>query len=173
MADDRANTGFLRRWSRRKLTPERPTGATRGQRCAPGMDGNHQTVPDDLAQIDLNALDFSSDFRRFMKSDVPGHVRTRALQALWSSHEAISCPDDLDDYLEDFSEAAMALPAELAKSAYIVGRGFWDGEDGTRQPETDAEEHVTDHLEPMKSSASSEPMKADAPDRGTESKRDE
>ncbi len=81
-------------------------------------------VNDSFADFDFGSLDFNSDFKRFMSETVPDGVRNRALQILWLSNDIIGCPDELDDYLEDFSEDAMALPAELAKSAYQIGAGF-------------------------------------------------
>ena len=109
---------FFDRWSRRKLArdaaPDPPVAGTAGDA------GDARA----FAGFDFSSLDLNSDFTRFMRDDVPDSVRNRGLKMLWASSAIISEPDQLDDYLEDFSEEAMALPAELAKSAYRIGAGF-------------------------------------------------
>ena len=130
---------FVKRWSDRKLKRADDgnvdlrqdrglTGAGDPQTASP-QSASLGEVAAEFADFDFSSLDFSSDFSRFLGANVPDHVRNRALKALWSSHDTISRPDDLDDYLEDFSEEAMALPAELVKSAYKIGRGFVNDDD--------------------------------------------
>jgi hypothetical protein len=86
-------------------------------------------------------------------------LRTKGLKALWTSHDTISRPDDLDDYLEDFSEEAMALPPELARSAYEIGFGFLNSgqckDDGSN-----TQEHSTDVVP----SASNQSQRPSTPD---------
>jgi hypothetical protein len=137
---------LVKRWSSRKLgQAERPNAPSsnapksnapdlQNEAVAPSKPADAAGAPavpqeEALANVDFSTLDFASDFVRFMKSGVPDEVRTKALRMLWSSHETIGRPDDLDDYLEDFSEQAMGLPAELAKSAYEIGRGFVTAEE--------------------------------------------
>jgi hypothetical protein len=137
-ANDNNNlTGFVERWSRRKLAaetaPSEARSSTTNGTDARLIDGNDQFV-----DFDFNSLDFNSDFKRFMSETVPDGVRNRALQILWASNDIIGRPDELDDYLEDFSEEAMAVPAELARSAYRIGRGFVENSndaDGSRSRE--------------------------------------
>ena len=114
MNDNRES--FVARWSRRKAI--RPT-----DQGAPELARN-VAAECDFADVDFSALDINSDFTRFMQDNVPDSIRSRALQMLWASSDVIGKPDDLDDFLEDFSEEAMALPSELAKSAYKIGAGF-------------------------------------------------
>lgn len=109
----------MQRWSRRKLSPE-----SGGAPSAPEADAATGQSDDAFAEFDYESLDFASDYRRFMDAAVPDHVRTKALQRLWNSSDIISCPDNLDDFLEDFREEAKALPSGLARSAYQIGRGF-------------------------------------------------
>lgn len=118
--NDRETEGFLQRWSRRKRErePERIDAA-----ASPSAEAKADAP---FADFDFEALDFTSDYRQFMGANVPDEIRNRALQKLWSSSDLIAQPDELDDYLEDFREAAKALPADLARSAYIVGRGFME-----------------------------------------------
>jgi hypothetical protein len=105
--------------------------------CA--LPNNSAQPADEFASFDFNSLDFTSDYRRFLQAQVPDDVRNRALKMLWSSHETISRPDDLDDYLEDFSEEAMAIAPELARSAYQIGRGFSDADCDKAPAESDSE----------------------------------
>jgi Protein of unknown function (DUF3306) len=134
-------TGFVERWSRRKLAgePKLAQSETRGKSSnaqGAGTIARSKANADQFADFDFGSLDFSSDFRRFMSETVPDGVRNRALQILWSSSDIIGRPDELDDYLEDFSEEAMALPAEVAKSAYRIGAGFVGADQGdTPQPD--------------------------------------
>lgn len=109
----------MRRWSRRKLSPESGSAPS-----APEADAAAGQSDDAFAEFDYDSLDFASDYRRFMDAAVPDHVRTKALQRLWNSSDIISRPDNLDDFLEDFREEAKALPANLVRSAYRIGRGF-------------------------------------------------
>ena len=115
---------LLHRWSRRKLERKQTPAEARivrvgGELASAQAAGAHENPAARAASdgFDLDALCFESDYARFMSSDVPEVVRTRALRHLWASSDIISRPDDLDDYLEDLREEAMALPAELAKSA--------------------------------------------------------
>ena len=129
---------FLGRWSRRKLAPA--AGRTEEPEAAPG-DGTDSTVAaNDTAfgDFDFASLDFSSDYRRFMAGTVPDHVRTRALQRLWTSSDLIAEPDELDEFLEDFRDQAKAVPSALARSAYRIGRGFVDDEPETTPQDGDA-----------------------------------
>ena len=114
MNDNRQS--FAARWSRRKASrledQERPEL------------GQAVLAESDFADVDFSALDINSDFTRFMHDNVPDSIRNRALQMLWASSDVIGTPDDLDDFLEDFTEQAKALPPELARSAYKIGAGF-------------------------------------------------
>jgi hypothetical protein len=105
---------------------------------------------DDFADVDFEALDFDSDYGRFMGKGVPDSIRNRALRKLWVSDPVLANIDGLDDYCEDFSDAVWAT-SEI-KTAWQVGRGFmtdeevadWDrlgkpAEDGKAPPVAAAE----------------------------------
>jgi hypothetical protein len=127
--NDRDTEGFLQRWSRRKREQ-----AERADTAVSPPAKAEADAP--FADFDFEALDFTSDYRQFMGNNVPDEIRNRALQKLWASSDLIAQPDELDAYLEDFRETAKALPADLARSAYIVGCGFPDQEesDGRKAP---------------------------------------
>jgi Protein of unknown function (DUF3306) len=116
--------GFLQRWSRRKRDPrarrEEEIARATHPEAQPGCVVEEQA----FAGFDFDSLDFTSDYRRFMTGAVSDQVRNKALQRLWTSTDIIAQPDELDDYLEDFREEAMGLPAAMARSAYRIGRGF-------------------------------------------------
>jgi hypothetical protein len=121
------HVGFLGRWSRRKLAPA--SRRTKEPGTVPADEAaNVAANTEPFADFDFALLDFSSDYRRFMSGGVPDHVRTRALQQLWTSSDLIAQPDELDEFLEDFRDQAKALPSALARSAYRIGRGFADAE---------------------------------------------
>ena len=118
-ADNRES--FFRRWSRRKLnrgTSSEAENAVEGQELA----------SDDLAAVDLDALDFNSDYTRFMSPQTPPALRGKALRKLWASNAALTEPDGLQDYAKDYTDAATALSAGV-QSLYRVGRGFMTDEE--------------------------------------------
>ncbi|MEW5961932.1 MAG: DUF3306 domain-containing protein [Pseudomonadota bacterium] len=78
---------------------------------------------EDFADIDFDALDFNSDYRRFMAAGVPDDVRNEALRKLWASDPVLTMHDGLDDYCGDYTDAA-TVPAGIVKTAYRVGKGF-------------------------------------------------
>ena len=83
----------------------------------------------DIENIDLDKLDATSDYRPFMRADVPDAVRSKALSKLWLSDPVLSGPEQLSDYMEDFTDAARAVPRGLLKTAYKVGQGFLSDEE--------------------------------------------
>lgn len=141
---------FLQRWSRRKqeatrerrgdVAPQPPpadgtprqlpvtadTAAEAGAHsAAPANDGAAAVDPiAALQEIDLDSLDFSSDYTQFMREGVPDELRTGALRKLWASDPVFAIMDGLDDYCEDFSDAVWADPG--MKTAYRIGSGFLD-----------------------------------------------
>jgi hypothetical protein len=119
--------GFLGRWSRRKLAP----AATRSDesQSAETQAADAAAQEEAFADFDFASLDFASDYRRFMANAVPDDVRNRALRQLWSSSDLIAEPDELDEFREDFRDAAKVVPAALARSAYRIGSGFIDDDD--------------------------------------------
>ena len=117
MSGGRGLREFLHRWSQRKRDHGAALAAPRSAPVRPARAVS-------LAGIDLDRLDFSSDYTPFLNAGIPEEVASRALRKLWSSSDIIARPDELDDYLEDFTEAAMALSPEAARSAYRIGRGL-------------------------------------------------
>lgn len=146
------DNNFLQRWSRRKrgIEPESETkvgshdgpsgsgvhspatkelGAERGSSQA-GVDVDKQpteveteeSIPPELADVDIDALDYSSDYTRFLKDGVPEALKRRALRQLWRSDPILANVDGLNDYDGDFTDAAMVV--DVLKTVHKVGRGY-------------------------------------------------
>ncbi len=140
---------LLTRWSRRKREHKMARAtAPDTTPAASGRDARAQEG-DAFADFDFESLNFTSDYARFMASAVPEHVQRAALRKLWTSTDIISQADELDDYLEDFREEAMALPAEMVRSAYRIGRGFVEGDKDAAEPDEqcNAPEHAASRPE--------------------------
>lgn len=150
MSSDPDGEGFLSRWSRRKLEvdhaqPMPQSGETdtsqdpeasapvdvesSDQTAADTTDSEVEEGDDRFDDVDFEALDYQSDYTRFMGADVPEDVRNQALQKLWVSDPILANVDGLTDYSEDFTDAALAVPLGMLKTAHKVGRGFLSDED--------------------------------------------
>ncbi len=125
---------FLSRWSRRKqavrdgLADPQPQQA-KEQPQLPAENAAPEPPAEDISadaaafdDVDFDALDYESDYTRFMAEDVPEMVRRRALRALWRSDPILANVDGLNDYDEDFTDAALVV--ENLASAYKPGRGY-------------------------------------------------
>jgi Protein of unknown function (DUF3306) len=123
---------FISRWSRRKRG-ERHEGqdvTEPGDADAPGSaaeashDGDDvEGDPEVVAKLpDIESLDETSDFTPFMAKGVPEVLRRQALRRLWRLNPAFAHLDGLNDYDQDFTDAAVVL-AKL-KTIYKVGKGM-------------------------------------------------
>lgn len=117
--------GFAARWSRLKRQGDR--AGERPSQPEPAA----ETVPPPAAQTaaepvaaeelpDPETLSPDADFSVFMRENVPELLRRRALRRLWRSNPIIASVDMLDDYCEDFTDAATAATA--LKTAFRTGR---------------------------------------------------
>lgn len=122
---------FLARWSRRKAAarqgrpepdPTVPAEAASGA-PAPAVEPEPAT-PQELELPDVETLDAGSDFRPFLKPEVPADLRREALRKLWRVNPIINSLDGLDDYYvtQDFTDRATVV-ADL-KTVYRVGKGM-------------------------------------------------
>ena len=142
-AKDIDREAFLARWSRRKRGLDAEPAAAPDPKPDVRASAPSAQENDAFADFDFDSLNFTSDYKRFMASAVPDQVRSKALRKLWTSTDIIARADELDDYLEDFREEAMALPAELVRSAYRIGRGFADN--GQDASDTDKQSSVPEY----------------------------
>lgn len=106
-------------------------GAPEPETAAEGMQLNDPAdeTPSALDDVDFDRLDYSSDYQRFMSGDVSDETRNKALRKLWVSNPLLANQDGLDDYCEDYTDAAVCLPKGVMKSAYQFGRGFLDDDE--------------------------------------------
>ena len=96
-----------------------------------------QLTEDDFADVDFDALNYESDYTRFMQDGVPDAIRRRALKQLYRSNPILANLDGLNDYDDDFTDAALAV--EVLQTAYKVGRGYLTDEDLAEMEDDDAE----------------------------------
>lgn len=140
-ADERG--GFLGRWSRLKQEAARGRPAVDASETS---DETMQEAPVDDAPaetgeasaeeaarvgvenqeaaeaIDIDSLEFSSDYSAFLKQGVSRELKRRALRKLWTSDPVLACVDGLNDYDEDFRNVEVL--SEGFRSSWQVGRGF-------------------------------------------------
>ncbi len=153
---ERDDDGFLSRWSKRKRdvqagvaqdeAPENhdvalaveneanlaPVDNTDAENAAE----TEEDIPEELAGIDIDKLDYDSDFTVFMKENVPEVLKRQALRQLWRSNPILANVDGLNDYDTDFTDAAMVMKG--MQSAYQVGKGYFTAEEEP-DPEADVE----------------------------------
>ncbi|KUO57658.1 MAG: hypothetical protein APF80_07570 [Alphaproteobacteria bacterium BRH_c36] len=132
---------FLERWSRRKRgvdsEPETESvGATGDAAEAVSNDaageGDVSSKPvaeKNFADFDFDKLDYDSDYKQFMEKDVSSEARHKALRKLWVSNPVLANMDGLDDYCEDYTDAAVCMPKGTMKTLYQYGRGFLDDDE--------------------------------------------
>jgi len=148
---------FLSRWSRRKQAvreglvepePEPEQPAVPAESAAP--EPLVEDVPADAPafdDVDFDALNYESDYTRFMAEDVPEMVRRRALRALWRSDPILANVDGLNDYDEDFTDAALVV--ENLASAYKPGKGYASDDEQPVEEERVGDAEETPPAEPL------------------------
>ncbi len=114
-------------WSRRKTAVRAEAEAAQSARSPAAAPDTPTDVPDEvlLEQLGLpdpDTLGPDADFSAFLQEAVPERLRRRALRRLWLSNPVLANLDELVDYGEDFTDAAM-VPAAL-QTAYQVGKGM-------------------------------------------------
>ena len=135
MSGDRDDEpGFASRWSRLKReakTDAPEPGADAEAEVAatepePPVedDRSDEEVLEELGLPDPDTLKSGDNFSAFMARAVPTRLRNRALRRLWISDPVLANLDELLDYGEDFTNAAMVV--ENLQTAYQVGKGYVD-----------------------------------------------
>ncbi|MBS0454706.1 MAG: DUF3306 domain-containing protein [Proteobacteria bacterium] len=131
-----SDEGFLHRWSRRKMQgdaapPEEPAPASAppaavtpaepaaslatAQQLETGASQPEQDVPPPTLE-DTQALTPESDFKPFMARNVAPEVRNAAMKKLFADPH-FNVMDRMDVYIDDYSNPAPLLPAQLRKMA--------------------------------------------------------
>lgn len=117
-------------WSRRKAAVE-AEGRVREEAELEVRAAQQQAAleerPDEevLAELELpdpDSMKQGDDFSAFMSDAVPQRLRRRALRQLWRSNPVLANLDNLVDYGEDYTDAALVM--ENLQSAYQVGKGM-------------------------------------------------
>ena len=76
----------------------------------------------ELGLPDPDAMRPGDDFAAFLRDEVPGWLRRRALRRLWRSNPVLACQDGLVDYAEDYTDAGVRVGA--VATTYRVGEGL-------------------------------------------------
>lgn len=147
----------LSRWSRRKAETRAGRGGAapelREDGAAPELREENADLPVDAAKPgetaqetpppdlpDIDTLTAESDFTAFMKEGVPKALRRQALRKLWASDPVFNVIDGMEEYGEDYTDAATVI--EGMKSAWEAGKGYPKEE--KQEPSPDPAEAVTD-----------------------------
>lgn len=137
---------FLKRWSRRKQTDEAeltdPSVSDEKSENREREQSNEISTSEKEAEekemaenreaaeaIDLETLNYESDFGPFMKKGVPEVLKNLAMRKLWTSNPILANVDGLNDYDENFADPAL----NVFKSNWKVGRGFLTEEDDEKE----------------------------------------
>ena len=121
--------GFLSRWSDRKLKNETDVPS------AVEADSNEETWGEDefegksddeilsiLELPDPEKLKLGDTVEKFMDGRVPERIRARALRAFWKTNPVLANIDGLDEYCDDYTDAATVI--ENLQTIYEVGKGY-------------------------------------------------
>ncbi|HCL69155.1 MAG TPA: DUF3306 domain-containing protein [Gammaproteobacteria bacterium] len=121
--------GFLSRWSDRKLKGEGdnpPAAEADGAEEAQGEDEFEGKSDDEVLSIlelpDPETLKLGDTVEKFMDGRVPERIRARALRAFWKTNPVLANIDGLDEYCDDYTDAAMVI--ENLQTIYEVGKGY-------------------------------------------------
>ena len=102
---------------------------------------------------DPGSIEMGTDITGFMGKEIPELLRRKALRSLWKSNPVLAVLDGLNDYDEDFTDAAPGVKG--AKTLYQIGKGLVDktaqkeqvaGENDTT---TEQDTVAADHPEPI------------------------
>ena len=147
-----SDEGGLRRWARRKAETKReraaaPTLEEKAGKApaisepadvAANREGEGKKTPVELDLPDIESLTPDSDFTVFMKDGVPPALRRLALRKLWASNPMFNVIDEMVEYGEDYTDAAMVV--EGMKSAWEPGRGYAREDPPKEEPVPEAAE---------------------------------
>lgn len=133
--NQQSRPGFLQRWSERKISgPEVDATEDALAKAVPvdEIPATDETsvdteAPPPVTEADLENLTYESDYTKFMGEHVPEALRRRALRQLWRSDPILANLDGLNDYDDDFTDAALAV--KVLKTAHKVGQGYLTDED--------------------------------------------
>ena len=121
------------RWSRKKQAlrqEEQSVEATQEIVESPEEDelAINEALPEEelLAKYDLpdpEKIELGTDITGFMNKEIPEFLRRKALRSLWRSNPVLHVLDGLNDYDEDYTDAAYA--GQVVNTVYKVGEGMF------------------------------------------------
>jgi len=121
--------GFLSRWSDRKLSEEQDESALPSadiqQADEPAEEFEGKSDDEILSILELpdpETLTLGDTVEKFMDGRVPERIRARALRAFWKTNPVLANLDGLDEYWDDYTDAAMIV--EDMQTLYQVGKGY-------------------------------------------------
>ncbi len=137
MSTDRSNSddGLLSRWAKRKQAvreaeelEEVEVDAEAEAEADPETEEEAMALlaerdpelAEEISSLDLDNLSYEDDFTVFMQTKVPDIIRRKALSKLWLSHPLLANLDGLNEYDEDYTQAADA--AEMVRKAFEAAR---------------------------------------------------
>ncbi|MEM8689193.1 MAG: DUF3306 domain-containing protein [Pseudomonadota bacterium] len=137
MSTDRSNhdDGLLSRWAKRKQAvraaedlEESEAEAKVEAEAEPETEEEAMALlaerdpelAEEISSLDLDNLAYEDDFTVFMQNKVPDIIRRKALSKLWLSHPLLANLDGLNEYDEDYTQAADA--AEMVRKAFEAAR---------------------------------------------------
>ena len=100
-----------------QLTSEEPVSPEEAEEMAQ----NHEAAK----AVDLETLNYNSDYQVFFKKGVPEHLKNMAMRKLWISNPVLANVDGLNEYDENFADPAL----NTFKSIWDVGKGYLTDED--------------------------------------------
>ncbi|WP_166262082.1 DUF3306 domain-containing protein [Marinobacter salicampi] len=150
----------LQRWSRKKM------GASKESELPPAPPIEAEPSPEEQALAinealpdrevlekyglpDPDAIELGTDITGFLRKEIPELLRRRALRSLWKSNPVLAVLDGLNDYDEDFTNAATM--ADGVQTLYKVGQGF----DRTPKIAETADEQGVDQIQEQAEDAES------------------
>ena len=71
---------------------------------------------------DPETMTLGDTVEKFMDGRVPERIRARALRAFWKTNPVLANLDGLDEYWDDYTDAAMII--ENMETLYQVGKGY-------------------------------------------------
>ena len=127
MSDEKS---FLSRWSDRKIqseVDETKLPSTESAQEKPALQDEFEGKSDEeilsiLELPDPETLKLGDTVEKFMEGRVPERIRLRALRAFWKTNPVLANIDGLDEYCEDYTDAAMVV--ENLQTIYQVGKGY-------------------------------------------------
>ena len=136
------NEGFMSRWSKRKqavaagedvldVSPQLAETAPSNAPAEISEERAAELEANKLAaeEIDIDTLEYDSDFSAFFKDGVPSLLRQKALRVLWRSNPILANVDGLCDYDDNFADPSLIL--KKFESAYRIGKGYLFEEEET------------------------------------------